>query len=78
MELARDWERYLNVKYRKELGKRPLTVYIAPATRDKLLPYLDEGLSDVSIGNLTVTDERLNSSTSYRATRAGARSTRWW
>jgi len=59
VELARDWERYLNVKYAKQLGKRPLTVYIAPATRDKLLPYLDEGLSDVSIGNLTVTDERL-------------------
>ena len=43
VELARDWERYLNVKYAKQLGKRPLTVYIAPATRDKLLPYLDEG-----------------------------------
>ncbi|HQR11829.1 MAG TPA: transglycosylase SLT domain-containing protein [Casimicrobiaceae bacterium] len=59
VELARDWERYLNVKYAKQLGKRPLTVYIAPATRDKLLPYLADGLSDVSIGNLTVTDERL-------------------
>jgi len=59
VELARDWERYLNVKYAKELGKRPLTVYVAPATRDKLLPYLNEGLADVSIGNLTVTDERL-------------------
>jgi membrane-bound lytic murein transglycosylase MltF len=59
VELARDWERYLNVKYAKQLGKRPLTVYIAPATRDKLLPDLNEGLADVSIGNLTVTDERL-------------------
>jgi len=59
VELARDWERYINVKYAKQLGKRPLTVYIAPATRDKLLPYLNEGLADVSIGNLTVTDERL-------------------
>ncbi|HSC62453.1 MAG TPA: transglycosylase SLT domain-containing protein [Caldimonas sp.] len=59
VELARDWERYLNAKYAKQLGKRPLTVYIAPATRDKLLPYLNDGLSDVSIGNLTVTDERL-------------------
>jgi membrane-bound lytic murein transglycosylase MltF len=58
-ELARDWERYLNAKYAKQLGKRPLTIYIGPATRDKLLPYLDEGLSDVSIGNLTVTDARL-------------------
>ncbi len=55
----RDWERYLNVKYAKQLGKRPLTVYIAPATRDKLLPYLNEGLADVAIGNLTVTEERL-------------------
>jgi membrane-bound lytic murein transglycosylase MltF len=59
VELARDWERYLNVKYAKQLGKRPLTIYIAPATRDKLLPYLDVGLGDVAIGNLTITDERL-------------------
>jgi len=59
VELVRDWERYLNVKYAKQLGKRPLTIYIAPATRDKLLPYLNEGLSDVAIGNLTVTEERL-------------------
>ena len=59
VELVRDWERYLNIKYGKTLGKRPLTIYIAPATRDKLLPYLNEGLADVSIGNLTVTDERL-------------------
>jgi membrane-bound lytic murein transglycosylase MltF len=47
VELVRDWERYLNVKYAKQLGKRPLTIYIAPATRDKLLPYLTEGLADV-------------------------------
>ena len=59
VELVRDWERYINVKYAKELGKRPLTIYIAPATRDKLLPDLKAGLADVAIGNLTVTDERL-------------------
>jgi membrane-bound lytic murein transglycosylase MltF len=59
VELVRDWERYINVKYAKQLGKRPLTVYIAPATRDKLLPDLADGLCDVAIGNLTVTDERL-------------------
>jgi membrane-bound lytic murein transglycosylase MltF len=59
VELVRDWERYLNVKYAKQLGKRPLTIYIAPATRDKLLPYLTDGLADVAIGNLTVTEERL-------------------
>jgi membrane-bound lytic murein transglycosylase MltF len=59
VELVRDWERYINVKYAKALGKRPLTIYIGPATRDNLLPYLSDGLADVSIGNLTVTDERL-------------------
>jgi len=58
-ELVRDWERYLNVKYAKQLGKRPLTIYIGPATRDKLLPDLADGLADVAIGNLTVTEERL-------------------
>jgi membrane-bound lytic murein transglycosylase MltF len=58
VELARDWERYLNQKYAKKLGKRPLTIYIIPATRDKLLPDLAAGLADVSIGNLTVTEER--------------------
>ena len=59
VELVRDWERYLNIKYAKQLDKRPLTIYIAPATRDKLLPYLGEGFADVAIGNLTVTEERL-------------------
>jgi hypothetical protein len=59
VELVRDWERYLNIKYAKELGKRPLTIYIAPASRDKLLPFLEYGLGDVAIGNLTVTEERL-------------------
>ena len=59
VELVRDWERYINVRYAKQLGKRPLTIYIVPATRDKLLPDLNDGLADVSIGNLTVTDERL-------------------
>jgi membrane-bound lytic murein transglycosylase MltF len=59
VELVRDWERYLNIKYAKQLAKRPLTIYIAPATRDKLLPYLSEGLADVVIGNLTITEERL-------------------
>jgi membrane-bound lytic murein transglycosylase MltF len=58
VELVRDFERYLNLKYAQQLGKRPLTVYIAPATRDKLLPDLTEGLADIAIGNLTVTEER--------------------
>src|SRR5215472_14549766 len=59
VELVRDWERYINIKYAKQLGKRPLTIYIMPATRNKLLPDVRDGLADVGIGNLTVTDERL-------------------
>jgi membrane-bound lytic murein transglycosylase MltF len=58
-ELVRDFERWLNQKYAKQLGKRPLTVYLIPATRDKLLPDVAGGLADIAVGNLTVTDERL-------------------
>jgi membrane-bound lytic murein transglycosylase MltF len=57
-ELARDFERWLNQKYAKQLGKRPLTVYLYPATRDRLLQEVEEGMADISIGNLTVTEER--------------------
>jgi len=57
-ELVRDWERYLNIKYAKQLGKRPLTIYIMPSTRDHLLLDLAAGLTDIAIGNLTVTEER--------------------
>ena len=59
VELVRDFETYLNRKYAKRLGKRPLTIYIIPATRDKLLPSLGAGLADIAAGNLTVTEERL-------------------
>jgi len=60
-ELIRDFERWVNQKYAKKLGKRPLTVYIGAATRDKLLTDLNEGLTDIAVGNLTVTEERLQS-----------------
>jgi membrane-bound lytic murein transglycosylase MltF len=57
-ELIRDFERYVNIKYAKALGKRPLTIYIVPSTRDQLLLDLAAGLTDIAIGNLTVTAER--------------------
>src|SRR5215471_10042200 len=44
VELVRDWERYLNIKYAKQLGSRPVTVYTLPATRDRLLPDVNEGM----------------------------------
>lgn len=58
-ELVRDFERYINRKYAKQLGKRPITVYIIPTTRDRLLPQLVAGGGDIAAGNLTAIEERL-------------------
>ena len=58
-ELVRDFERYINEKHRKQLGKRPITVYIIPTTRDKLLSDVAAGLGDIAAGNLTATEDRL-------------------
>jgi membrane-bound lytic murein transglycosylase MltF len=58
-ELVREFERYVNKRYAKQLGKRPLTVVIIPSTRDKLLPGLAQGRGDIAAGNLTATEDRL-------------------
>jgi membrane-bound lytic murein transglycosylase MltF len=57
-ETVRDFERYLNKKYKKELGKRPLTVFIVPTTRDNLLNDVANGLGDIAAGDITITEER--------------------
>jgi len=57
-DFARDFERYINQKYRQQLGKRPITVLLIPTTRDKLLPSVVDGLGDIAAGDLTATDER--------------------
>jgi membrane-bound lytic murein transglycosylase MltF len=57
-ELMRDFERWINQKYAKQLGKRPLTVFVVAATRDRLFSDLNDGMADVAVGNLTVTEER--------------------
>ncbi|HET9701708.1 MAG TPA: transporter substrate-binding domain-containing protein, partial [Burkholderiales bacterium] len=56
-EHLRDFERWVNQKHKTH--KRPVTLYIIPTTRDKLLTGLAEGLGDIAVGNLTVTEERL-------------------
>lgn len=58
-ELARNFERYINKRYAKQLHKRPVTVVIVPTTRDRLLDDLNQGLGDIVAGNLTETPERL-------------------
>ena len=57
-ELARAFEQYLNKKYAAQLGKRPITLYLVPTTRDELLQDVANGLGDIAAGNLTVTDAR--------------------
>ncbi|MGC9457163.1 MAG: transglycosylase SLT domain-containing protein [Halothiobacillaceae bacterium] len=56
-ELVRDFEQFVN----RALGtnRHPVTVYILPTTRDQLLPSLAQGLGDVAVGYLTVTEPRL-------------------
>ena len=58
-ELARDFEEFLNGKYRRQLGNRPITVVLIPTTRDRLLPDLVAGKGDIAAGNLAVTEDRL-------------------
>src|SRR5215831_3731369 len=56
---VRDFERFVNQKYQKQLGKRPLTVVIRPTTRDLLLKHVADGLGDIAAGNLTATEARM-------------------
>jgi membrane-bound lytic murein transglycosylase MltF len=58
-DTVRDFERWINKKYAKMLGKRPLTIFIIPTTRDKLLPDVSKGIGDIAAANLTVTEDRL-------------------
>lgn len=57
-ETARAFEQYLNKKYAKQLGKRPITLYLIPTPRDELLSDVAAGLGDIAAGNLTATDAR--------------------
>lgn len=57
-DLVRGFEKYLNQKLAAQLGKRPLTVLIIPTTRERLLPDVVNGLGDIAVGNLLVTDAR--------------------
>jgi membrane-bound lytic murein transglycosylase MltF len=57
-ETARAFEQYINKKYAAKLGKRPITVYLVPTTRDELLQDVAAGLGDIAAGNLTVTETR--------------------
>src|SRR6185369_14390988 len=48
---VRDFERFVNQRYAKSLGKRPITVYMIPTTRDQLLQDVADGMGDIAAGN---------------------------
>ena len=60
-DLMRDFERFLNRKYRKTLEGRPITLVLIPTTRDRLISGIAEGRGDIAAGALTVTPERQQS-----------------
>ena len=55
-ETVRDFEAYINRKYRKD--KRPITVFIIPTTRERLIDGVAAGIGDIAAGNITVTPAR--------------------
>jgi membrane-bound lytic murein transglycosylase MltF len=57
-EVAREFERFLNKKLGKTLGKRPITVFLIPTARDKLISAVAEGKGDIAAGNITITEQR--------------------
>ncbi|HKW13383.1 MAG TPA: transporter substrate-binding domain-containing protein [Candidatus Krumholzibacteria bacterium] len=57
-ENVRDFEIYLNKKYRKQLKNRPITIVLIPTSRADLIRNLVHGLGDIAAGNLTETPER--------------------
>jgi len=58
-DIFRDFERYINEKYWKQLRGRPITIFMIPTTRDKLLANVHAGLGDIAAGDITMTDARL-------------------
>jgi len=51
-----NFERWINQQYKK--GTRPISVFVIPTTRDKLLQKVIDGQADIAIGNITVTPLR--------------------
>jgi membrane-bound lytic murein transglycosylase MltF len=55
----REFEDFLNQKYKKQLHNIPFTVAFIPTPRDRLYSNVIKGLGDIAAGNLTATEERL-------------------
>ena len=60
-DTLKDFEVFLNKKFPRTKGGRPITVVALPTTRDRLFPGLIEGRADIAAGNLTITAARAKS-----------------
>jgi len=58
-EILMEFEKFINARAKSKRLK--IHVMVIPTSRDRLLPALNEGLGDLSAGNLTITTERLKS-----------------
>ncbi|MDM9646772.1 lytic transglycosylase F [Rhizobium sp. S163] len=56
VEFGRELEKVLNKDRKKQIDH--ITIVFVPMPRDRLLPALNEGLGDIVMANLTVTDDR--------------------
>jgi len=53
-----EFERWLNHKYRRSLGSRPITIALIPTPRDEILERIALGRGDIAVANLTITPLR--------------------
>lgn len=56
-DLSREFEKFINKKFKTKTLK--IHVVAIPTARKNLFPFLEQGMGDIAIGNLTETDERL-------------------
>ena len=56
VEAARLLEKQINKKVGSK--KQPISVILIPVSRDKLLPYLNDGRGDIVAANITITSSR--------------------
>lgn len=58
-EMLREFETYLNKRYKSRKKGRALSVVAVPVARDELIEKLAKGEAELAVANLTITPERL-------------------
>lgn len=57
-EMLREFESYLNKRYRSRRKGKSLSVVPIPVARDELISSLNEGRAELAVANLTITPDR--------------------